>query len=438
MRVILTLSALTWLGVPSLAAQYVALKAPTAPITLAQAIELGRERAINAVLARWNQQAAETRVGQRRADLLPTINGTGRISRQTLNLAEFGLPNFTGVTPDFSLWDLRLRATQVLFDASLYTRYRAAADSAIAAGLDAQAAGELAGTVAGLAYLRALSAAETVQAREADSTIAAALLDQAQQLVNAGVSPQIDETRSSVNFAAAKTLLVVARNQRDLARLELARTLELPSADSLVLADSLGMPPVEIPRAPEEAVAFALEHRPEALAEHQRTLAIATTLRAVGYEYLPNLSLAGEVISSGQHTNTLAGTYNVGVQLSVPILDGWKRPLRHQEQEARLEAQQSREQDVVLQIEVEVRQALLDLASAQQEVAMATEHLELAEQELAQAEQRFQAGVAGSVETTNAQSSVFQARNALIQAKANYGTARLSAYRALGVLHQLQ
>ena len=69
---------------------------------------------------------------------------------------------------------------------------------------------------------------------------------------------------------------------------------------------------------------------------------------------------------------------------------------------------------------------------------MATEHLELAEQELAQAEQRFQAGVAGSVETTNAQSSVFQARNALIQAKANYGTARLSAYRALGVLHQLQ
>ena len=55
----------------------------------------------------------------------------------------------------------------------------------MAAGLDARAAGEISGATAGLAYLRALSALATVRARQADSTIAAELLDQARQLVSA-------------------------------------------------------------------------------------------------------------------------------------------------------------------------------------------------------------------------------------------------------------
>jgi outer membrane protein TolC len=406
-------------------------------LTLTQAIELGRQRGVNAVLARLNLTAADARVGQRKADLLPTINGLGSLSRQTRNLDEVGIPFAIGVTPDFSLWYFKAGGSQVLFNASLYNRYRAAADSAVAAGLDTQAAGDLAGTVAGLAYLRAQSTEETVRAREADSLIAAQLLDQARQLVAAGVSPAIDETRSSVNFAAVKSQLVVARNQRDQARLELARELQLASADSLVLVDTLGTPTLDIPRDPQEAVAFALEHRPEAAAERQRTLAMTKSLRAIKYENLPNLTLGGEAIESGRSTNELAFSYNVGIQLNVPILDGWKRPTRAKEQEARLESQQVRERDVALQVEVEARQALLDLASAEQEVTVATERLQLAEQELSQAEERFGAGVAGSVETTNAQSSVFQARNALIQARVNYGTSRVAAYRALGVLNQL-
>jgi outer membrane protein len=92
----------------------------------------------------------------------------------------------------------------------------------------------------------------------------------------------------------------------------------------------------------------------------------------------------------------------------------------------------------VNQVETEARQAVLDLASAQQQVAIAGDRLRLAEQELSQAEERFQSGVASSVETTNAQSSVIAARDALIQARVNYGTARVSAYRALGVIDQLK
>jgi outer membrane protein len=412
--------------------------APTGPITLLQAITLGRSQGVNAAIAQLNVGAANARVGQRRADLLPSISGTAAFTRQTVNLEEFGFPGITGVTDPFNVYRLQLRASQTLFDASVIGRLRAARDTAVAAGLDAQAAGEVAGATAGLAYLRALSAIETVRAREADSTIAATLLDQARQLVGAGVSPAIDQTRSEVSFAAVRTQLEVARNGADRSRLDLLRALDLASGSKLELADSLGPGALDLPLDPDSAASFARDHRAELAAERARTQSARRSLGAIRAEYLPSLGLSGQYQQSGQHTSTLDGSYNVQLQLTVPILDGFRRQNRVKEQSLRLEVQQIRERDLVNQVETEARQAVLDVASAQQQVAIAGERLRLAEQELAQAQQRFQAGVAGSVETTNAQSSVIAARDALIQARVNFGTARVAAYRALGVIDQLK
>jgi outer membrane protein len=410
---------------------------PQGPVTLLQAIALGRSQGVNAAIARLNVRTAESRVGQRRADLLPNISGNAGYTRQTLNLDEFGIPGATGVTDAFDIYRLQLRASQTIFDASAIGRLRAARDTAVAAGLDSKAAGEIAGATAGLAYLRALSALETVRARQADSTIAATLLDQARQLVGAGVSPAIDQTRSEVSFAAVQTQLEVARNGADRSRLDLLRTLDLPSGSRLQLADSLGPGALDLPLDPDSAASFARDHRPELAAERARTQAAHRSLGAIRAEYLPSVGLSGQYQQTGQETSNLEGTYNLQLQLTVPILDGFRRQNRVSEQHLRVEIQEIRERDLVNQVETEARQAVLDVASARQQVAIAGDRLRLAEQELAQAQQRFQAGVAGSVETTNAQSSVIAARDALIQARVNFGTARVSAYRALGVIDQL-
>jgi outer membrane protein TolC len=410
---------------------------PQGPLTLLQAITLGRSQGVSAAIARLDVRTAEARVGQRRADLLPTIGANASVTRQTLNLDEFGLPIATGVTDPFDIYRLQLRGSQTIFDASLIGRLRAARDTAVAAGLDARAAGEVAGATAGLAYLRALSARETVQARQADSTIAAQLLDQARQLVAAGVSPAIDQTRSEVSFAAVRTQLELARNAADRTRLDLLRALDLPSGIDIQLADSLGPAALDLPLSPDTAASFAREHRSELAAERTRTQAARRSLGAVRAEYLPSLGLTGQYSQTGQHTGDLNGTYAVQLQLTVPILDGFKRQNRVEEQRLEVDIQQIRERDLVNQVETEARQAVLDVASARQQVAIAVDRLRLAEQELAQAQQRFQAGVAGSVETTNAQGSVIAARDAVIQAQVNFGTARVSAYRALGVIDQL-
>lgn len=413
---------------------------PAAPLTLLDAIRIGRERGVAATLARMNARVADARVGERRADVLPTLAGAATYSRQTENLTEFGIsfPGFPDVTDPFSLWRFRVGASQTLFDASAFARLRAARDSAVAAGLDAQAVGELAGATAGLAYLRTLSARETVKAREADSVVAATLLDQARQLVAAGVSPAIDATRSDVSFAAVRTDLELARNAVDRARLDLLRALDLPPGSTLELADSLGLGAADLPLDPDSAGRFAREHRSELAAERKRTEAMRRTLAAIRAENLPSVGLTGYYQQSGTAMDRLDGTYQVLVGVNVPILDGFRRQIRAREQQIRLDAQLVREHDLGDRIETEARQAVLDVASARQQVAIAEDRLRLAEQELAQAEERFRAGVAGSVETTNAQSSVIAARDALIQARVNYGTARVRAYRALGIIDQLQ
>ncbi|HET8648646.1 MAG TPA: TolC family protein [Gemmatimonadales bacterium] len=407
------------------------------PLTLLDAVQLGRQRAVSATLAQLSLRAARERVGERRADLLPNIGGIATWTRQTLNLDEFGIPIATGVTDPFSLYRFQLHGSQTLVDASAIERLRAASDSVAAAGLDAQAAGSLAGAAAGLSYLRVLSARETVRARQADSAVAADLLRQVQQMAEAGVVPAIDRTRNEVNFAAVQTQLAVARNQYDRARLDLARLLDLPLDRALTLADSLGMASADLPTDPDSAAAYAVAHRPEVAAEQRRTQVARMNSQAIWNENLPSLELNGMAQSSGQRTDGLAGTWSVQLGVSIPIFDGLRRQKRHAAANIAVAAQELREHDITTQVEAEARQAVLDLESARQQVTLAEHRLSLAQQELDQAQERFRAGVAGSVETTTAQSGLISARDALIQARVNYGTARVSAYRALGMLDQL-
>jgi len=408
-------------------------------LSLLGAVQLGRQQAVAATLARLGAELAGNKVGIRRADLLPQLSGAASITPQTLNLEAFGFPGIiVGVTPPFTIYDLQGHASQVIFDASAIERLKASSDSASVAALDAQHAGALAGAAAGLAYIRVLAAGEAVEARLADSTVAAALLAQARQLQAAGVTPAIDLTRNEVNARAVQTELLAARNELARARLDLLRILNLPLGAQLRLTDSLGTPPTDVPLDPAEAVPYAMAHRTDVAAEVGRSEVAERNLRAIKYENLPSFGFDGTWDFAGQSTGDMLYSYRLYFGAQIPIFDGLRRQRRTDEAALRVEAQALREADVRQQAEQEARQALLDLATAESGVAVATERVALAETELRQATERFEAGVAGSVETTQAQAVVVAARNALIQARAAYGAARIQLYQALGVLDRLQ
>jgi outer membrane protein TolC len=421
-----------------LATPLAAQQAPRA-VTLTEAIAAGRQDGVQAALARLSADVVGARVGQRQADLLPALTGIGQLSRQTVNFREFGFafPGVPAVSDPFTLFRGKLAAEQLIFDKGVSDRLAAVKDSAIAAGLDADHAGDLSAAAAGMAWLRLAAADETVRARLDDSVTAAAFLEIAIAQVDAGTAPRIDRTRSETQLAAVRNQLAIARNARGRAAIDLARAMGLPPDSPLATSGDPADAYAAVPTSADAAVQQALAQRSDLRAERQRLVVAERQLAAARAAILPSLGASGLVQTSGTDIGEMYRTWSLGVGLTWPIFDGFRRERRTDEQRLRLDAEQVRLKDLAAQVEADARVAMLDLASANEQVALATERQRLAEEELSEARDRFAAGVAGSVETTNAQADVAAARDALIQARVNVGAAQISAARALGLLDNL-
>src|SRR5204863_5489070 len=181
------------------------------------------------------------RGGQARRALLAAPSGSGGWLNRSFNSRSIGI-SFPGVPEligPFNNYDARLNAAQTLFDWSSVARVRAA--GAQADGSRAERGVTVEGSVltTALAYVRAVRAQSVVAARPADSVIAAELVGLAEAQRAAGVSPAIDVTRARAQLASAEGLLLVARNQLDRGRIDMARALGLDAATPLALTDSL-------------------------------------------------------------------------------------------------------------------------------------------------------------------------------------------------------
>jgi outer membrane protein TolC len=255
----------------------------------------------------------------------------------------------------------------------------------------------------------------------------------------AGVSPAIDVTRARAQLATAQGLLLVAQNQLDRGRIDVTRALGLDPATPLTLTDSLApsLGAADVPVRRDSAVSAALANRPELLAEQARGGAARQTGSAIRAERLPRLELAGDYGVNGPTAPRAIATRDITLQVSVPILDGFRREARLDEQDAVVRESQVREADLRRQIAAEVDAALLDLASAQAQQAVAREQLRLAESELSQSRERFKAGVAGNIDVITAQAGLIRARDTEIDARFAAATARISLARAAGVARTL-
>lgn len=434
LRLVLALAVVLPLCAP-LGAQAPALQR----FTLSEAITRGRSSGVQAALSRLSAQIADTRQRQRGADVLPSVTASSTVSRQRMNLREFGLsiPGTPAVTDPFTLFRGKIEVQQLIFSRATFDRMRMAKDTALAAGLDAERVGELTAATAAAAWLRLASAQETVLARQQDSVISFTLIAIAISQVDAGTAARIERTRSETQGATVRSRLAIARNEVSRAQLELARALDLPPATALVASGDPVIALDGVPADAEAAVATARAQRQDLAAERQRANLTTSALKAIRDEFWPSLGTTGYLQSSGQPNDHLYRTWSIGVGLSWPIFDGFRRDRRVDEQRLRVDAAQLRLHDLEMQVESDARMAVLDMASAREQVSLATERLRLAEQELSEAQERFAAGVAGSVETTNAQAQVAAARDALIQARVTAGAAQVGAARALGLLDQV-
>jgi len=289
------------------------------------------------------------------------------------------------------------------------------------------------------AYLRVLRAEARISARQADSSLAAELLDIARQQLNAGVGISLDVTRAESQLADARARLISTRGDRDRSILQLRHELALPDAAPLVITDSLAAPSTNEPVAREdEIIRNALEHRGDFKAARTQSEAARTSARAAVAERLPSISAYADHGSNGKNTDRLLGTYSYGVQVSLPIFDGLRTESRASEERARHREAEVQAVDTRRQVETDVRTALISVASAREEVAAAQARLVLAQQEVNQARERFRQGVSGNADVITASMSLNGARDLVIDALTSYHLARVALASAQGATAMLQ
>ncbi|MFN8588447.1 MAG: TolC family protein [Candidatus Eisenbacteria bacterium] len=416
-------------------------------LSFAQAVALASQQSAGVQLATLRTGEAGAKVTQARGALLPSVSAQATMTDRTFNLYALGisLPTAPGAAPYPALqgpvWDseARLKFSQPVFDWASWQKLRASKLGLVGARADQGLAGEAAAHAAGLAWLRAARADATVSARTQDLGLAEELLALAEAQLAAGTAPTIDVTRARTQVAASRGAVSVARNQRDRARIDLARALGLEASAPVVLADTLdaALGASEAPDDPAAAIAFALEHRDELRGEQAKLARARTDRAATQAERLPRVDASLDWGRSGEHYGDAINTRAWALAVTVPLVDGFRREGKLAEQSGLVRESEVREKDVRAQVAAEVEGALLDLASGLEQQSVARERLALALDEIAQARERFVSGVAGNIEVINAQSTLVRARDADIDARFAVASARTALARAAGVARRM-
>jgi outer membrane protein TolC len=420
-------------------------------LSLGEAARLAAAQTIGVQAAGFRVEQAQARVSEARSALRPQISATPNWSSHTVNSASFGFnfpaepgkpplldPNGQIIGP-VKLWDFRGQAAQTVYDPAAIQRVRSARANVDAASADVATAAEQAATTAAAAYVSALRADAALQARLADSTLAADLVTIAQQQLDAGVGVALDVTRAASQLAGARAQLIAARNDRDRAHLTLLRAVNLPLDTPLELTDSLASPAaVSVIESEAAAVDTAMRSRPELRAADLQYAAAEQQIAAIRAARLPSVGVFGNDGPTGLSLGHLLNTYTYGVQLTVPVFQGGRIDAQAQEQQALVREIDARRRDLRQQVAVDVRGALLDMASAAEAVDAARDRQRLAEQEVQQAQDRFRAGVSGNADVITASLSLNSARTGLIDALTAYQSARLALARAEGTVAQIR
>ncbi len=376
------------------------------------------------------QNIADTQFGT----MLPNLSGRMSAARRRLFFGSFG--GNPSISDPIKFYEARASLTQTVLSLSLIQKWRAAKAGVEVAGLDAEVTKRDTMATVGLVYFETLRAKAAVEARKADVTLNQELLHLAMERKSAGMATSLDVTRAKVQLENERQRLLVAENSRDRSTLNLIRAMGLPFEITLILTDEMTMVPV-LPQSIAKALEVANENRSELKLQKNKERLASLTLSSIRNERIPSIQALGDVGLIGNEVSNMLTNDSVQVLMTVPIFDGGQREGRISESRSLARQEAINTQDIRYQVALEVRDALLTIHSAQKQVALAEEGLKLSLTELELARERFAVGVATNIEVTDAQTSVAQARDNLIEGLFTFNAARVDLARAQGRIEDL-
>jgi outer membrane protein len=406
-------------------------------LTLKEAIRVALDHHPSLLAARGAAQAQEARVGETRALFFPQLNLNSNYTRATANFApssQFGSLNRAATSGtssnSFNNYSAGLSLQQRIYDFG-----KTGADVEVASkGLEASRWDEETfrqNVVLNVKvdYFGLLQARRLVQVNEETVQQFEQHLQQVEGFYQVGTRARFDVTTAEVGLTNAQLNLIKARNAARVAQVTLANAMGVPDRLIEEMEDVLGFQKFEISE--DRAIQEALAHRPDLLSQSAQQQAAKASVRSAVRNYFPILSGTADYTYRGQDF-PLVWNWDVGLGLTFSIFSGYLTQSQVEEARANLTAVSANEEVLRQNILLEVRQDYLNLLAAEEAIRTSEVVVRQAKENLDLANGRFQAGVGTSVEQTDAQVTLTNAKTAQVQALSDYKVAGAQLEKAMG------
>ena len=256
----------------------------------------------------------------------------------------------------------------------------------------------------------------------AEQTVASRqlLADQVAALTKSKLKSELDLSFANVNLAQAKLLYLDALNNDKAAMASLSAILGYPSLQNFDLIsdnEPLAPPPADV----QPLIAEAFAKRPEILALEFESESAEKLHLAARDQLFPTISALAAFGDAPIRDDRVYGPYGaVGVNMQIPVFNGFLYSARSHEEEIRAQATRQRLLDIRNSISRDVRTAWLTASTAFDRVNVNQQLLAQANLALDLAQTRYKLGISSIVELSQAQLQQTQAEIGSAQAEYEY------------------
>jgi outer membrane protein TolC len=416
--------------------------ASAAPRTLSldEALAALDRQNLSLAQARSRAEQAGATARQAQAALLPTLVASGSYTRNSdeakMDLSRLPIPPAAGMPTTIVIQPLEQFAASGTLRVPLvvptaWYDVSAAREGARAAEASTTAVRAQLRTGLAQAAYGATAIEEVVTASERAVGTASEHAKSSDRRVKAGTSPPLDSLRAQAELIRRESDL--ARARADLGRAQLALGVLLGRAEPIRVTVPQTPAPLLEGTATAEQVDDALARRPEMAAERAQIDAARAQLKSSWARFAPQLFATGSIFASDTPypTGKKEG-WRVMLELNWPLYDGGLRYGKKQQADAAIAEKNASLTAQRLTVIQQIEDAARDVSVARERLRLGEAQQKLAADAAASAQRSFDAGIASSLDTLDANDRLYQADVGLAEARAQLAQAVLALDQALG------
>jgi outer membrane protein TolC len=409
-------------------------------LTFSEAIRRGLEFNLGKIGADAASRQAQAQRVAARSSLLPTIGAAISENAAKVDLAAEGFSasafgatgfNFPTVVGPFHYYDARGTLQQNLLDFTAIHNFKSARQSESAARFDAsQAREEVVLAVTG-SYLQLMATIALIDAQRAEVQYAEASYKQAHAQADAGNKAPIDANRSLVELQTEQQRLRSQLGDLQKQKNGLARLIGLPLSVDLQISEKLQTLPSDTASV-EDAVRRSWAQRLDLKSAEAQLRAAEEARKAAGSEHLPSATVNGYYGLEGTNPDHGSSVFQASASLNIPIFNGGRIHSDAVQADAVVTQRRAELSNQRGAVELDVRNAFIDLTVANDQVVTAESNRKLALATLKQSQDRFAVGVADSVEVVNSQQALAAADHDYVSSLFSQNLAKIALAHAMG------